>query len=264
MILLCSPVLQSGKDYMGRIISVILIVAGAAMILVAGGIFAYNRLFDQNAGQAAKELLDQTMEDFGFELPPLGEMVYVPPPKEPDSAPPEETPEQSAAPLIRVSPEKLYVSLDEIPDENEEALTEGDASEPTGEQKYQPPEYTVIGILSIPALGVRLPVIGECTDELLKISCCRLSGVVTDRPNRLVIAGHRISSHFGGLESLSIGDQIAFTNMEGETFYYGLTEITDVDAEGGADVLAATGWDITLLTCKTDRSMRAMVRFAQI
>ena len=250
-----------------NVLSRIFIIAGVALLLAACGFFVYNKIFDYRAGLRAQELLDQMMLDFNWDLPPLVSMTPA-------------VPAVTAAPgsldnvTSGVSPNVPSAEQEGfLPHENSETPTEEDIT--TTEEGTAAPDssstwtashltYSVIGIISIPKLGVRLPVLGECTNELLSISCCRLSGLVTDRPIRLVIAGHNISSHFKGIDGLQLGDEIAFTTVDGTTYFYGVTEISAVHKTGGSDVLGADGWDLTLLTCKDDRTMRAMVRCAII
>ena len=47
------------------------------MLLVAGGLFVYNKIFDYQAGQRAQELLDQMMSEFDWDLPPLSEIMQA-------------------------------------------------------------------------------------------------------------------------------------------------------------------------------------------
>ena len=243
-----------------RRISQILIISGAALLVAACGIFIYNQIFDYNAGRQSQDLLDSMMEEFEWDLPPLSEMVFTPSqnPSEsvtdnPEDAAPE-TPTPTPTPMPEPSPET------EPPDEEDEPPS-GDQAPSTAPSI---PVYTTLGILSIPKLNVRLPVISESTDANLRISVCRLSGLANNKPIRLVIVGHNISSHFKGLDTFQPGDQIAFTDKEGVTYYYGAVELLDLYQTDGADVLAADGWDITLITCKTDNTWRTVVRFAEL
>ena len=239
---------------MNRKISFFLIAAGIALLLVAGGLFVYNRIYDYSAGQRAQDLLDEIMLDFDWDLPPIGEMNHLTGPGTSGSVggggDSSEAVERSH-PIV-VKPQGNFSSDSDDSD--------GQAS--SGE--WVAPSYSVIGFITIPKLGVQLPVLSESSSTLLNISCCRLSGLVIDKPNRLVIAGHNLKSHFGGLDTLIPGDEIAFTTIGGATYYYSAYEISSLHKTEGADVLAADGWDITLLTCKTDRTMRTMVRFAEI
>ena len=105
-----------------------------------------------------------------------------------------------------------------------------------------------IGILEIPDIGLRLPVMGgEWSYNKLNIAPCRYSGSVYE--NSMVIAAHNYSSHFGKIGSLGIGTQIRFTDIDGNVFEYtaGWAEtLQSIDVEemkGGED------WDLTLFTC---------------
>ena len=243
-------------------ISRIMIIIGIALFLVAGGVFAYNQIYDYRAGNRAQELLDQMMAEFDWDMPPLSEMVYTPA----ASASPED---QGNTDAQAGSPRAARALGEEEPDAYDgssrahEPPPSSEASSGGG-SVWTPPSYSVIGVLSMPQLGVRLPVIGEVSDALLKISACRISGGIDGKPKRLVIAGHNIKSHFKGLESYSIGDEIAFTTRDGDTYHYRMTEISALHKSEGADVLASDGWDLTLLTCKSDRTMRTMLRFVEI
>ena len=228
------------------------------MLLLACGLFAYNLIYDYSAGQRAMELLDDVMAEFEWDLPPLEDMVYRPPPASSSAA------IEGNPPSVTHLPETEHPEQDDARDADSDADENLNSPGASGGRTAQPPSYSVAGILSISKLGIRLPVINECSDELLRISCCVLSGRVDEKPIRLVVVGHNIRSHFGGLDSLDLGDEIAFTNRDGETFYYGATEVKDIRGSDGSDVLEALGWDITLITCKTDRTMRTMVRFAEI
>lgn len=120
--------------------------------------------------------------------------------------------------------------------------------------------YTVIGVLSIPQLGVELPVLSECNDDLLKISVCRFGGgQIPEKPERMIVSGHNYRSHFGRLSSLVPGDEVRFTNLEGIEYRYAVSELTDISA-GDRESLGQGEWDITLLTCNFDRSKRILVR----
>jgi len=235
-------------------LSNILILSGVVLLVAAGGLFAYNRIYDYRAGVRAQALLDEMMMGIEWNLPPLSEMVYTPPSSSANISNKDTPPPTNTPLVVKVEQEEPSDELDEEPEDS------GDASSSV----WVAPSYTTIGIISIPKLNVRLPVISESSDYLLGISCCRLSGGYDPKPFRLVIAGHNIWSHFKGLDTFEPGDQIAFTTLGGETYFYSATENVALYKTEGADVLAATGWDITLITCKTDNTWRTVVRFVEI
>lgn len=114
-----------------------------------------------------------------------------------------------------------------------------------------------IGILSIPSLGLELPVISEWSYSRLKIAPCRYSGSAYS--GNLIIAAHNYRSHFGSLRNLEEGSDVIFTDVDGNIFTYTVMvrEIlmsTDVqEMEGG-------GWDLTLFTCTAGGQNRVTVR----
>ena len=55
--------------------------------------------------------------------------------------------------------------------------------------------YEYVGYVSIPAIGIDLPVMSEWSYPKLKISPCRQFG--SSRTDDLVIAAHNYESHFG-------------------------------------------------------------------
>ena len=241
---------------MSKLFSKIFIIAGIALLLTACGFFAYNRIYDYRAGLRAQEVLDQMMAGLEWDLPPLDEMTHS---AAAGSAGQGTAENPSGGRTGLGSVERPVVN---VTARHEVSPDGGDSSGYSGD--WEPPTYSIIGIISIPKLNVRLPVLGECTNELLRISCCRISGLVTDRPIRLVVAGHNIWSHFKGLDTLSLGDEMAFTTTDGATYYYSATEIAGIHKSDGDKILSVDGWDITLLTCKTDNTYRTMVRFAEI
>ena len=74
-----------------------------------------------------------------------------------------------------------------------------------------------IGVLRIPALSLELPVISEWSYSGLKESPCRYIG--SAYLNNMVIVAHNYFSHFGHLKNLSQGDEITFTDVDGNIYY---------------------------------------------
>lgn len=75
--------------------------------------------------------------------------------------------------------------------------------------------YEVDGILSIPDLGLRLPVLSYYEEELLSVSPCLYKGTGGDDPSRLVVAGHNYRSHFGRLGELTAGSLVSYSPCRG-------------------------------------------------
>lgn len=83
--------------------------------------------------------------------------------------------------------------------------------------------YDYIGYISIPALGLDLPVMSSWSYEQLRIAPCRYYG--STKTGNLVIAAHNYSRHFGNIKNLSQGDAVSFTDMEGTVTRYEVDEV---------------------------------------
>lgn len=114
-----------------------------------------------------------------------------------------------------------------------------------------------IGVLEIPACGLTLPVISEWSYAALKEAPCRYMGSVYS--DDLILAGHNYRSHFGKLENLKIGDEIRFTDVNGNVFTYA---VLDFESLNGAAVeeMEAGDWELTLFTCDYSGRRRFTVR----
>lgn len=118
-----------------------------------------------------------------------------------------------------------------------------------------------LGYLTIPTLDITLPVMSDCTYELLKTSPCRQFG--TPKSNDLVIAGHNYEKHFGSLGSLKTDDMILFTAMNGETMVYQVMAVTTVEATA-LDEVQNSAYDLVLYTCTYGGSKRILVGCTKI
>ncbi|MGI6072381.1 MAG: sortase [Lachnospiraceae bacterium] len=114
-----------------------------------------------------------------------------------------------------------------------------------------------IGLLTIPDLGMELPVISKWSYPRLKIAPCRYQG--SAYKNDLIIAAHNYNSHFSRLKSLYIGAAVTFTDMDGNVFNY---EVVELDTLGSTDIeeMANGDWDLTLFTCTPGSRSRTTVR----
>lgn len=114
-----------------------------------------------------------------------------------------------------------------------------------------------VGYLEIPALNLKLPVLDTLTYDNLNISPCRYKGSVY--LDNMVIAAHNFRSHFGNISQLSIGDEIVFTDIDGNVFVY---EVADFESLRGSQVedMVNSDSELTLFTCNYDGSARVTVR----
>ena len=114
-----------------------------------------------------------------------------------------------------------------------------------------------IGVLELPLLGLELPVMESWSYPDLRVAPCRYSGSAYQ--DDMVVAAHNYKSHFGRLKELRPGDEVRFTDMEGNVFRYAVAELETL---GKYDVEKMTSgdWDLTLFTCTYGGKSRVTVR----
>lgn len=120
--------------------------------------------------------------------------------------------------------------------------------------------YEYVGVLELPSLGLRLPVMSTWSYERLNLAPCRYAG--SAYRDNMVVAGHSYQAHFGRLAELAPGDEVAFTDCLGNRFNYkvtGVEQIAPTDVEGMVEKGAAS-WDLTLFTCTYSGQARVAVR----
>ena len=114
-----------------------------------------------------------------------------------------------------------------------------------------------IGTLTIPALGLELPIVSAWSDALLDLAPCRYTG--SAYLGDLIIAGHNYRGHFGSLYRLAPGDEVQFTDAAGNVFSYAVSEIQELPGTA-LEEMEAGEWDLTLFTCTLDGRGRITLR----
>ena len=119
-------------------------------------------------------------------------------------------------------------------------------------EKVNGHEY--IGTLSIPSLGLKVPVQRNWSYENLSVSPCRYSG--SAYADNLAIIAH--TYHFGKLSSLALDATITFTDMENNVFRYVVREKNTI-SPNDANEIAHSDYDLTLVTCTLSGTKRVAV-----
>lgn len=117
--------------------------------------------------------------------------------------------------------------------------------------------YDYIGVLSIPSLGIELPVMSDWDYSRLKIAPCRYYGSVFN--DDLIIAAHNYSTHFKNIINLIPSDIVIFTDMNGLDHIYSVV-CTDMIKPTDVSGMLDSGFDLSLYTCTQDGQMRITVR----
>lgn len=114
-----------------------------------------------------------------------------------------------------------------------------------------------IGKIIIPELKLELPVISQWSYPNLRLAPCCYSGSVY--LDNMVIAGHNYRSFFGPLRNMKIGDEVVFTDADGNIFKY---EVSDVQIlrPTAIENMTTGEWDLTLFTCTVGGQTRLALR----
>lgn len=116
-----------------------------------------------------------------------------------------------------------------------------------------------LGILTIPEIGIELPVSHDYSYEQMSESLCRYSGSLEDKD--MIICGHNYRSFLQELDQVDEGDSIIFTDFRGVNYEYIVNEIQLIGGyelskllKGGED------WDMSLFTCNYSGYSRYVIR----
>ena len=121
--------------------------------------------------------------------------------------------------------------------------------------------YRYIGILEIPAAGLKLPIMEECDEARLKTAPCRYSGSVYQ--DDLVISGHNYAKHFSPIRWQKIGTEVTFTDAEGTVFRYVIVDYETLQPDQ-VEEMTTGDWDLTLFTCNLGGDTRYAVRCERV
>ena len=130
----------------------------------------------------------------------------------------------------------------------------------------------VMGFITIPKIGIELPVYHSIRNEVLNIACGHLEGTslpVGGESTHCVLSAHRGLPHaklFTDLNKLELGDTFQITIMD-QTFTYQVDQIKIVRPNEVDDIQIVPGEDLcTLLTCTPYgiNSHRLLVRGTRI
>ena len=118
-------------------------------------------------------------------------------------------------------------------------------------------EAGCIGILEIPSINIKLPVLNTWSYSLLKKAPCRYTGSIY--LDNMVIAAHNSEAHFKKISNLQEGDIVIFTDAVGNVFTYTVAGI-ELLQPNEVDNMTNGQWSLTLFTCTYGGASRVTVR----
>lgn len=120
------------------------------------------------------------------------------------------------------------------------------------------------GFITLPSLNLELPVADGWSYQALKNSPCRYSGSAEE--DNIIIAAHNYNTHFGRIGTLNSGDEIVFTDTNGEVHRFEVNNTQYIDGYDKEGMFSGNEdeWDITLFTCTLNGVSRVTVRGSRI
>jgi len=119
--------------------------------------------------------------------------------------------------------------------------------------------HTYIGFVTVPEIGLALPVQRDYDFDLLDISPVRFRGSLKE--GDLIIAGHNFKTHFSPLKNVSLGSSVTFTDVNGVEYDYIVSKIETIAGYDYSGMLSDSDeWDLTLFTCTKGGKNRLTLR----
>lgn len=206
------------------------IILGAMLLISALSLVFYNLQQNKKSGEAAQETLTK-----------LKEMI----------------PE----PVTTVQPEFTFPENDLFSEYETETIAQ---EVPVEDETMTVDGAGYIGYITLPDLGIELPVMSQWSYPDLKISPCRYKGTIEG--GDLIVAAHNYSSHFGRLKEYSGGELIYFTAADGTVHTYEVIQLEEISGRDieAMDLGSDENWDLTLFTCTLGGQSRVTVRAAEV
>ena len=156
-------------------------------------------------------------------------------------------------------------NLAEVVTEIEEQFT---ANEGKQAANVQYNGYDVVGIIEIPSINIKYPIINKTNDTTMKYSITKFSGGDINSIGNFTVAGHNNlnGTMFGKVKRLQIGDEIKMTDLYNNTVTYQIFDIYSVEPN---DVSCLESVDentreITLITCTNGHLNRLITKAREV
>lgn len=125
--------------------------------------------------------------------------------------------------------------------------------------------YETIGVVSIPKINIKYPILSKTTDALMKVAPCKFHGGNPNEVGNLCIVAHnyrRKNVFFSDVPDLSVGDIVEITDLSQRTLQYEVYDIHTVLPDNVDDTTQKTNGrkEVTLITCTDNSEQRVIVR----
>lgn len=128
--------------------------------------------------------------------------------------------------------------------------------------------YEVEGIIEIPKINIKYPIINETNDAAMKVSITKFWGNRINEIGNYTMAGHnnKDGTMFGKTKYLEIGDTIKMTDLSLNTVEYEIFKIYTIDPDDVTCVESIEPGirEITLITCTNGHKNRLITKAKEI
>lgn len=127
--------------------------------------------------------------------------------------------------------------------------------------------YKIEGIIEIPEIDIKYPIINTTSEETMKLSITKFWGPEVNEIGNYTVAGHnnKDGTMFGKTKYLEIGDIIKLTNLKNETVEYEIFAIYSIDPDDVSCVesVEPATKEVTLITCTNGHKNRLITKARQ-
>lgn len=147
---------------------------------------------------------------------------------------------------------------------NEETDVEEEQASISEEDEAILAEGGIIGIIEIPELSIRYPVMEGTTASVLNAGIGHISETAgIGEVGNCVLCGHngsRYGTFFTPLNQIETGDEVTIIDKNGQTHIYEVTETAVVDPYDNSIKVQGEKKELTLFTCSQKGTMRFVVK----
>lgn len=129
-------------------------------------------------------------------------------------------------------------------------------------------DYKVIGIITIPKIDLKYPILDRTDNKGMKLSITKFWGSELNEIGNVTLAGHnnRDGTMFGKTKNLEKGDIIQITDKKSRTLDYEVFDYYIIDPNDVSCVESIDGStkEVTLITCSNGNKKRLVTKAREI
>ena len=128
--------------------------------------------------------------------------------------------------------------------------------------------YDVEGIIEIPKIDIKYPIVSTTSDEAMKVAITKFWGANINDIGNFCMAGHNYydGTMFGKTKYLKVGDKIKMTDLNLNTIEYEIFKIYTIDPNDITCIesVEPNTREITLITCTNGHKNRLITKAREV